>query len=454
MANKYKKNQKKGFSIVEVVTAIGIFSIVFVTVYGSFKSGLASLVQSRHRTEAAALANEKMEIIRNLPYALVGTQGGVPAGSLPQNESVTKSNQKFNVHTFVRYVDDAQDGIGAVDQNHVMTDYKEIKVEVTWPGALTDHGVKAVSKFVPNGVESDVGGGTFRLNVLDGSGAGLPGASVHIVNGSVTPNVDISTFTDSYGTILMSGMPAGDRNYQIMVSKDGYETVSTSPPYPITAYDPTDVHASVVEDDLNTKAIIIDKLSGFHIFARDILDYDHLFPNMHLHITGGRVIGFVYGTTTPITNYDQNIVTGSGGDASVSGISAGKYEITLNEAGYMVVGADPVLPAAIAPDQNPDINLILASTTANSLLVTVKNSLTGSLLPNATVHLFNGSGTDVSLITGEKGQVYFPPNTDPPTNLAAGNYTLEVIASGYITHSETVAINQLIQKEVQLNLTP
>ena len=107
-------------------------------------------------------------------------------------------------------------------------------------------------------------------------------------------------------------MPAGDRNYTITVSKDGYETVTTSPPYPTTAYDPTDVHASVVEDDLNTKAIIIDKLSSLHIFARDILDYEHLFPNIHFNVKGGRVIGFEYGTTNEITNYDQNLSNRSG----------------------------------------------------------------------------------------------------------------------------------------------
>jgi hypothetical protein len=454
MNNKYKKKQKKGFSIVEVVAAIGIFTVVFISVYGSFKMGLSSLVQSRHRTEAAALANEKMEIIRNLPYVSVGTQGGVPAGSLPQNESVSKSNQQFNVHTYIRYVDDPSDGIGSADQNHVTTDYKEIKVEVTWGGVSTGHGVAAVSKFVPNGVESDVGGGTFRLNVLDGSGAGLSGVAAHIVNGSVSPAVDISTATDSYGTILMSGMPAGDRNYQITVSKDGYESVSTSPPYPTTAYDPTDVHASVFEDDLNTKAIIIDKLSSLNIFARDILDYEHTFANTHFNLNGGRVIGLQFGTTIEVTNYDQNFVTGAGGAAAATNISPGRYNIILNEPGYTLVGTDPVLPVALAPDQNTEVNLILANSSVNSLLVTVKDSMSGTFVTNATVHLTNATGTDITLITGEKGQVYFPPNTDPPTDLVGGDYTLEVSASGYELFSEGIIINQLIQKEVQLNPNP
>jgi hypothetical protein len=454
MINKNKNRKISGFSIMEVVAAIGIFTVVFLSIYGSFKGGLSSLVQSRHRTEGAALANEKMEIIRNLPYASIGTQGGVPSGSLPQNETIWKSNQKFNVHTFVRYVDDPEDGLGQADENHVTTDYKEVKVEVTWQGISTGHGVAVVSKFVPNGAESDVGGGTFRLNVLDGSGAGLSGVAVHIVNNLVNPAVDISTYTDSYGTILMSGMPAGDRNYTISVSKDGYESVTTSPPYPATAYDPTDVHASVFEDDLNTKAIIIDKLSSLHIFARDILDYDHLFPNTHFNLKGGRVIGLEYGTINEIRNYDQDLVTGAGGDISINDISAGKYNITLDESGYTVVGTDPIMPVPLGPDQNTDVNLILAPTVVNSLFVSVKNSQSKVAIPNATVRLSNAFGVDITLITGEKGQVYFPPNTDPLTTLAGGNYILEVSASGYESFSQTISINQLVQKEVLLTSTP
>jgi hypothetical protein len=454
MIKKNKKNITNGFSIMEVVAAIGIFAVVFVSVFWSFRAGLSSMVQSRHRTEGAALANEKTEIIRNLPYASIGTQGGVPLGSLPQNETVWKSNQKFNIHTFIRYVDDPEDGLGEEDENHVTTDYKEVKTEATWQGISTGHGVPVVSRFVPNGVESDVGGGTFRLNVLDGSGAGLSGVAAHIVNNSVNPAVDISTYTDSYGTILMSGMPAGDRNYTITVSKDGYESVTTSPPYPVTAYDPTDVHASVFEDDLNTKAIIIDRLSSLHIAARDILDNDHSFPNIHFNLKGGRVIGLEYGTTNEITNYDQNLVTGAGGDISVPGISAGKYNITLNESGYTIVGTDPIMPVPLGPDQNQNVDLILASSSTNSLFVAVKDSNLGTAVSNATVRLFNGTDTDLTLVTGEKGQVYFPPNTDPPTTLVAGDYTLEVNASRYESFSQTISINQLIQKEILLTPTP
>jgi hypothetical protein len=163
------------------------------------------------------------------------------------------------------------------------------------------------------------------------------------------------------------------------------------------------------------------------------------------------VIGLEFGTTNEITNYDQDMATGAAGDISVSELSAGKYNIALNEPGYTLVGTEPVLPVALAPDQNTQVNLILANSSVNSLLVTVKDLRSGMSIANATVRLTNATGTDISLITGEKGQVYFPPNTDPPTVLVGGIYTLEVNASGYGVFSEEITVNQLVQKETQLD---
>jgi hypothetical protein len=245
-------------------------------------------------------------------------------------------------------------------------------------------------------------------------------------------------------------MPAADRSYEISVSKDSYESVATSSPYPVTAYDPTDVHASVSEGDLNTKGIIIDKLSNLHIYARDILNYDNLFPNVNFKMKGGRVIGLEYGTTIPVKNYDENMATGVSGDVSVEGIPPGQYEISLNEPGYTVISTEPALPIALAPDQSIDVQLILANNATNSLIVDIKDSETGSPLPYASVHLYNGSGFDDNQVTGEEGRVYFPPNTDPPTTLPSGNFTLDVTEPNHQNYSASVFVSGLAQSIVEL----
>jgi Tfp pilus assembly protein PilE len=446
------KNFGKGFSILEVISAVFIFSIVTIAVYGSFSSGLKSIAQSKHRVAATELANEKMEIVRNMNYDDVGTQGGIPSGVLPQNETAWRSNQKFNVHTFIRYVDDSQDGIGQEDANQVTTDYKEVKVEITWPAVKTGQGVKLVSKFVPNGAESDVGGGTFRLNVLDGSGAGISGVETDVVNNDSDPQVNINTLTDSYGSVLLSGMPPGDRNYEISVSKSGYESVTTLPPYPETPFEPADTHASVIEGQLNAKAIIIDKLASLHIFSKNI--QDEAFADADFNLAGGRVIGKEAGSGNDVTNYDENHSTGVTGDVSVENLSPGKYTITLNEPGYTLIGSDVSFPLALEPDQSQDVNLIVASNTENSLIVTVKDSETALAVSGASVRVWNGIDFDSTLITGQMGQVYFPPNTDPPTVLNPGDYNLEVTADGYETYSDSVAVSQLTQEQVNLIPVP
>lgn len=446
--NNFIKN-KKGFSILEVVSAIFIFSVVTITVYGSFSAGLKSLAQSKHRIAATELANEKMEIVRNMNYNGIGTQGGIPSGVLPQNETVWKSNQKFNVHTYIRYnndpFDDAENG---TPEDEVLTDYKEVKVEVAWPGIETGRGVKAVSKFVPDGAETDVGGGTFRLNVLDGSGAGISNVEADIVNSESDPQVNINTFTDSYGSVLLGGMPAGDRNYEITISKGGYESVTTLPPYPETSFEPTDTHASVIENQLNTKAIIIDKLANLHIFSKNI--QDEVFPNADFNLAGGRVIGKTVPGSDDVTNYNENHSTGATGDVNIEGISSGKYTVTLNEPGYTLIGSDVAFPLALEPDQSQNINLIIASNTENSLIVTVKDSETGLAVSGASVRVFNGVDFDSTLVTGQMGQVYFPPNTDPPTVLNPGDYSIEATADGYENYSGSVTVNQLTQKQVGL----
>ena len=57
---KAKTKTKSGFSILEVIAAVFIFSIVTISIYGSFSAGLKSLAQSKHRIAATELANEKM----------------------------------------------------------------------------------------------------------------------------------------------------------------------------------------------------------------------------------------------------------------------------------------------------------------------------------------------------------------------------------------------------------
>ena len=444
----------KGFSILEVVAAVFIFSIVTITMYGSFSTGLKSLAQSKHRISATQMANEKMEVIRNLPYSEVGTEDGIPDGSLLQEETVWRSNQKFDVHTTIVYVDDSLDGIeGGSPNDEIPLDYKEARVEVFWGSGGSGNSVVLVSRFVPDGVETDSGGGTLRLNVIDSTGQGVFEVSTHIVNNSPVPVVDIPTETDSSGSILLPGMPAADRTYEISVSKDEYESISTLPPYPTTSYAPTDVHGSVVEGALNSKVIILDKVGTINIATQDL--NGNAIPNMNFNLEGGRILGLTM--TSPkesVFGYNEDLATDSLGSLSLGGMSPGNYTISFTGPGYTLIGTEaPLFPFYLYPAQNLNITLLVASNNVNSLIVTVLNSLTDDPVNGADVRLYNNSlSFDRTLTTGSSGRVYFPPNEDPPVTMDAGVYNLEVSADGYSSFSPgTIDINQLTQTEVPLD---
>jgi prepilin-type N-terminal cleavage/methylation domain-containing protein len=64
MSPKKNKNMEKGFSIIEVVVAIGIISISFVVLMSLFAFNMRMEIQSRDKVVASYLAQEAIEVIR------------------------------------------------------------------------------------------------------------------------------------------------------------------------------------------------------------------------------------------------------------------------------------------------------------------------------------------------------------------------------------------------------
>src|SRR5688572_8730500 len=97
------KPLSRGFTLIEVVVATFIVGTVVAGMFGLFLLTMRGAQTGERRIVAIALANEKMEMVRNLPYLSVGTIGGVPAGSIPQAETVSRNNQTYTVRTDIRY---------------------------------------------------------------------------------------------------------------------------------------------------------------------------------------------------------------------------------------------------------------------------------------------------------------------------------------------------------------
>ncbi|HPV70851.1 MAG TPA: type II secretion system protein [Candidatus Magasanikbacteria bacterium] len=73
--------KQKGFTLIEILVSVAILALVLAGVYTVIMYVFKLSYVSRVRVLETQIANEYIEVIRNLPYDDVGTIGGVPAGA-------------------------------------------------------------------------------------------------------------------------------------------------------------------------------------------------------------------------------------------------------------------------------------------------------------------------------------------------------------------------------------
>lgn len=434
---------KKGFTIIEALVTLFIFSLITVTFYQIFTVGTSFIIEAKNRNAATLLANEKMEIIRNLNYDQIGTVGGIPDGSLSPDERVSASGRGFRVLTDIVYVDDSFDEVGSNDENAVMTDYKIAKVIILWGGEGNDQRVELVSRFVPPGIETgDPNEGTLVVNILSQDG-GVSGANVNIQNAYTSPIVDINKESDNNGQIYLPGAEQSIQTYKITVSKSGYETVETlDPDAPGLTYSPFDKNGSVIAGDISISNITINKLANLKISS--INSAGESLPDVGFSIAGGRQLD-VEGNIFNISELNQS--TGSTGEKIFSNISPGRITFTRGAEidGYTFVGMGVVSPFVLNPDESREVFLRFASDELVWVAVTVLD-LGDNFLEGAQVKLTNVSGYNKTLTTTEDGRAFFSDSEE----LIAGDYNMEVSLDGFVTNSSVQAVAEKTQVEIKL----
>jgi len=107
--NLHKNNN--GFTLLEIIVILGIMVLGIVGITQMTILFLKINADQKAQVTAIALANEKIEMIRNLPYNDIGSIGGIPAGNLVQNATTTRNNIEFNIKTEIIYIDDPFDGL-------------------------------------------------------------------------------------------------------------------------------------------------------------------------------------------------------------------------------------------------------------------------------------------------------------------------------------------------------
>jgi len=264
----FRLQHNRGFSFVELLITAAVFTLFFGGLFFGLQKSIEVIGQSKAKAGARALASEQLEFIRSLSYNDVGTVSGVPSGSILQNSSTTLNNVHYSIRVLVEYVDDDADGLLGADSNAIITDYKQVKIAVSWDSRGVSDSVVLVSTVIPIGIETTVGGGTIKVNVFDAAVLPVDAASVRFINDTTTTTIDTTRFTDSSGVAYLSGAPVA-ANYEIEVTKVGYTfdgtyTASTSNPNPTTP------PIAVVESAISTMNFQIDQTSDLLLHTKSV----------------------------------------------------------------------------------------------------------------------------------------------------------------------------------------
>jgi type II secretory pathway pseudopilin PulG len=126
------KSNKKGFSIVEMVIASSIIVLAAVAFLPVFSFVAQAGRQNKERLTASTLASSVIEEIRAMDYDDVGTEGGNPSGSVPQQEKKTIDGVEYIINTSI-------DWMSAKGKDGRTNDiaYKRVRVTVKAPSAFS-----------------------------------------------------------------------------------------------------------------------------------------------------------------------------------------------------------------------------------------------------------------------------------------------------------------------------
>jgi hypothetical protein len=252
-------------TLIDVMVGTAVMLVVFLGIFGAFKLSIQLVYNTKAKAGAIALITDQLEYVRGLAYDSIGTVGGIPSGAIPQVQQKTMNGIGYIVRTVVQYIDAPEDGLGASDSNGIAADYKSAKVEALWMVQGQSRSAMAVTAVAPHGVESLTSGGTLRVNVFDAAAVPVQGASVQVVNASVSPAVDVTVLTNSRGIVEFLGTPPAS-NYQVFVTKPGYSSAQT---YAVSAGNPNPNpgNMSVINNQTSATSFAIDHAGSLSIFT-------------------------------------------------------------------------------------------------------------------------------------------------------------------------------------------
>lgn len=419
----------------EVIMTVAILAMAVWCLYSLFNVALKMVWETKARIGATQLANQKLEIARNLPYGEVGTTGGVVSGSIPENETVVLNEIDYDVYTNVTYVDDPFDGTYNSDPVDPLTnDYKRILVRVSWDSEFSSSPVEFYTDVAPKNGEEDLGGGTLAITVFDAGGRPVENAEVQIKNDTLTPAIQMHTYTNAQGQLLLPGVAAAEDSYQIVVTKAGYSTDQTyAASQELTA--PDKPFLTIWEGRTTADSYSIDQTADLTIQTQDVNGV--ALEGVAVQLRGNKIIGHD-GSGNNVYKYNQTLTSSGVGNIILPGREWDNYTLAMPEASnYNIAATMPIQPIGLVPGVGQTVTVVLEPKAAHSLLVIVRD-VDGLAIDGATVKVKNGTSYNKTLTTGIAGQAFFTPLENATTTVEVEHgsyqrYSDEFVLSGYTT---------------------
>lgn len=420
--NKQKK-LNMGFTLVEVIVGVSLLLIVFMGVFGVYRLGLKVVGMSKAKITATAIANQAIEMIRNLPYASVGTiDAALPyaVGTLERTVTQTRNGIEYAVATKVQYASDPADGEGADDPCNL--DYKKAEVTVSWISGSSGHIVFSTDVTPETEIQ--------ELQSCTSQPGGLLKARIFNAFGIMVPSPVIDIYNAADGLIAASASPA-DGEYSFLLPVGVYKVVASKPGYSSArTYDATEVaqpdfpNLMVFDGAATETSLSIDRVGSLSIdavaptgqdFFTDSFESQDLISDMAgTEISGGaiKLSGSPYNTEgnavsvaiNPASLVAWNGMSFADAEPAATGIT---YQILYDDgSGWMLVpdsvlggnsggfGSSPVnltgLPAAAYPRLKIKANLTTSDTSVTPEVAGWEISWTtsqGAPIGGAGIHL-------------------------------------------------------------------
>lgn len=204
---------ESGLSLVEVIVAMMVFSIITVGFAYSITNSLVETRDSQNRETATNLASQTIDFDRALDDVFK-----VPVGTTDQ----VVGGVTYHIATSTYWVTSSADSASAVCGTGGGTlQYKQVTVRVTWDGQSAGGSpVYADTQIAPNSRVNDPALGTIVVSVKSASGAGLAGVPVTVTpNTSGLPTPTANGVTDSNGCAYVLKVTPG--SYAVSITTTG-----------------------------------------------------------------------------------------------------------------------------------------------------------------------------------------------------------------------------------------